>query len=601
MNNKKLIQYLSLICFFLGATGIFLSSRCSTYENSKIIFMLSSFLLGLSILILLHRPTLQANENDFLTPTLLFLVAIIKVIGIHTKYGLYLGCDSVEEFDVIKYMYFNSHFLITSNSLSEFPLPYIYVYITSTILNVDPLSGSWNLVHLVTNALTVAFLYLLIKRIFNQKVAIISCIAYMYNPAVSIYSLSMTRENFGVLFLAALLSIMQIQSEKRKNSNTILYIIICISLILSHYTTSYYSLFTIILLFCSGYFLTVLRKKNPDKPFYGEFYLLFFLIFLFIWIFYITYHHQNDIRIADQMLKGIKDLFEIKEPVISSSRETTKIFFDYSLVQNLYKVQAAFLVFGSLYLSFKIRKLPKGQKIFALSPPVHTLIIALSSFVPALAEGLSPTRIMRFGIVIACSTVGYIFYHASLFKPDVKKICISISILILLLTFVYPISSWIANEYMAFSPQPYPYQLGPEMYNIKSTHEIYELGQINKMLPKKSTIALEFPLVAEMFYQDTVSLHPDNTESLISKIHFNDTVLFENTTNNYDSKNYIFLRKSLFQNKQYIFMPDNWISTSTYLKTINDMQLELLNNKIENNNLVYNEGSYKLLNLKNNL
>jgi hypothetical protein len=169
---------------------------------------------------------------------------------------------------------------------------------------------------------------------------------------------------------------------------------------------------------------------------------------------------------------------------------------------------------------------------------------------------------------------------------------VPISILILLLTYVYPISSWIADEYMAFSPQPYPYKLGPEMHNIKTTHEINELGQIEKMLPKNSTLALEYPLAGEASYLIT-----DSPNS--KKIQFNDTVLFENDAYNDSLKNYILLRKSLFQNKQYVNVdPKNWISTPTYLKTISDTQFVIINKKIENNNLVYNEGSYKLLNLK---
>lgn len=554
---------------------------------------MSSLLLGLSLLFFLHQQTSQRNrKRDILVPSLLFLVAIVKVIGIHTKYGLYLGCDSVAEFNVIKHLYFQPHFLLTTNGLFEFPLSYIYVYITSSILNLNPALGPWNLIHLVTNALTVVFLYLLIERIFNQKIAIISCLVYMYNPAVSIYSLSMTRENFGILFLVTSIFIMQIQLEKNRPSATILYIIFIISLILSHYTTSYYSVLTIGLLFLTGYLFNLLEGKHFSEPLYKHYYILFFVICLFLWVFNITYNHQGDIRIADQMLKGIADFFQTKETMISSNRETTKILADFSIVQSLYKTQAAFLALGSIYLLYKMRELSKIQKIFALNIFIHTSIIALSAFVPSLADSLSPTRIMRFGIVISCIAVGYIFYHMnSILKPDIKKIYKPISILILVLVFVYPISSWIVNEYMVFSPQPYPYQLGPEMYNIKTTHEIYRLDQIDKILPENSTLALEFSLEGERPYILRESLNSNATQ-------LNDTLLFENSAYNHSSKNYIFLRKSLFQNKQYIFMPENWRSTPTYMRTINDTQLATLNEKIANNYLVYNEGSYKLIKLK---
>ncbi|WP_269848771.1 glycosyltransferase family 39 protein [Methanosarcina horonobensis] len=420
--RKKILYCTALICFLVGTAGILISSHSTTSTYSQLTFIISSLLLGLSPSLFIFSPTSQNKNENLIIASLLFLVAIIKVLGLHIKYGLYLGCDSVAEFGVIKSLFLQPTFELTSNALTEFPLSYISVYMISTITNVNPIAESWNFTHLFSHALTVIFLYLLIKNIFDRDIAVISCIAYMYNPAVSIYSLSMTRENYGTLFLVTSIYIMQIQAKRNRPSGVLVYIIICTALIFSHYTTSYFNLLTLSLLFLTGFILHFSKTKNKDSKKYRNFYVLFFSAVLFLWIFDLTYHHQGDIRIADHMLRGITDLFKSKEMEISSSSETTKILSDFSFVQTLYKLQAFYIAIGSFYLLAQIRNLSGYQRIFAVVAFFDVCLIALSSVVPSLANSLSPTRIMRFGIILGCIPVGYISVRMkSKVEPDKQK------------------------------------------------------------------------------------------------------------------------------------------------------------------------------------
>lgn len=592
MKLKRVLYCTVLICFLIGTAGILISSHNTTNTYSQLTFIISSLLLGLSPLIFIFSPASQNKNENFIIASLLFLVAIIKVLGLHIKYGLYLGCDSVAEFSVIKSLFLQPTFELTSNALTEFPLSYIAVYIISAITNVSPIAGSWNLIHLVSHALTVIFLYLLIEDIFDRDIAIISCIAYMYNPAVSIYSLSMTRENYGILFLVASIYIMQIQAKKNGPSGTLIYIIISIALIFSHYTTSYFSLLTLSLLFLTGFILHVSKMENQDSKKYRDYYVLFFSLVLFLWVFYLTFHHQGDIRIADHMLRGIADLFKTKEMEVSSSSETTKILSDFSVVQTLYKLQALYMAIGSFYLLARIRKLSGYQRIFAVVAFVNVCLISLSAVVPSLANSLSPTRIMRFGIVLACVPIGYITVQMkSKVEPDKQKMNKIIVLMVIALFFVYPISQWIATEYMAFRPEPYPSELRSEMYNIRSTHEINTLDRIGRNLPENSTLALEMQLATARIF----SLYePRNSHSIL----LDDTVLFGKESDNYTSNTFIFMRKSLYEERQFVEYPENWRSALSFLKTLNDTEFVNLNEKIEDNYLVYDEGAYKLLKLK---
>lgn len=588
--DKKNIHYASLICLLLGFTGILFSSHSSNYKFSESTYIISSLFLGLCLLICTSKQDDKSNYLKYFIVIALFSVAIIKVLGLHIKYGMYLGADSVAEFSVIRALY-AQQFSLTGTNLTEFPLSYIYVYLTSSIVNIHPVFGPWNLIHLITNALTVVFLYFLIADVFNRNVAIISCIAYMYNPAVSIYSLSMTRENFGVLFLVMSVYIMQLQSRQNIQGRVILYAIFITSLIISHYTTAYFSLLTIALIFSIGYVQYLVTGKVQ----YRHFYILIFVIFLFAWVFNITYHHQGDFNVANDMISGVKDFFQPDAGAttgameVASHRETSKILNDFSLVQALFKVQAAFLALGSIFLIINIRKLSKSQLVFAILASMYTALIALSAFVPSIADAMSPTRMMRYGIIFACISVGYLFNLPNLILKYNNQIAYTfISVIVLSIVFIYPINQWIATEYMAFTPEPYPSQLRSEMYNIRSTHEISILERIDLMLPINSTLALEMPLSgARNFILQKSSIH---------SAQLNEEILFNET--NIIPDNFIFLRKSLYEHKQYIVYPDKWMSATSFKSTINDSQWVKLDYRISHNNIVYDEGRYKLMNVR---
>jgi hypothetical protein len=592
MKSNNSVYKIALTCFLLGAACILISSHNSTYTYSEPIFIISSLLLGSSVLVFLVTSSSQHKYEKFFIISLLFLIAIVKVIGLHIKYGIYLGCDSVAESGVLRLIYLHPNLNLTSNALTEFPLSYIFIYITSVIINLDPISGSWNFIHLFTNALTVALLYILIESLFDRDIAIISCIAYMYNPAVSIYALSMTRENFGILFLVASIYVMQTQAKKSSPAGVLVYIIFAIALIFSHYTTAYFSLIILILLFSIGYILRFLCKKSQDLPKYKNFYLLFFSIIVFMWVFYITYHHQSDIRVADSMLRGITDLFQTKEMKIASSSETAKIISDFSIVQFLYKLQGFYIALGSLYLLVQIRKTTGYQFIFAIVALMSVALIIMSAFMPSFADSLSPTRIMRFGIVLGCIPVGYMTVRMkSRFKPQNQKIYKFIVLMVMTILFIYPISQWIATEYMTFTYQPYPYELRSEMYNIRSTHEINTIKQVYNKLPENSTLGVEMQLATVKAFLLSISGGAQPT-------YLNDSMLFRKESNNDTLTSYIFVRRSLYENRQLIEYPENWKSATSFMRTLNDTEFVDLKLKIEDNYIVYNEGSYKLIKMK---
>ena len=95
---------LSHTLFILGAVGVILTSIYSTFPFAKLFFILSHLILGGSLLIYLLIDFNKGSKVEYHFLALLFLVSIIKVLGVHLKYGLYMGADSFVEYTMSIYM-----------------------------------------------------------------------------------------------------------------------------------------------------------------------------------------------------------------------------------------------------------------------------------------------------------------------------------------------------------------------------------------------------------------------------------------------------------------------------------------------------------------
>lgn len=576
--NENNFTQICIILVLTGFNGIFLSSFFQSKISTNLLFIISSLLLGLSLTIPIFFKT-KNKHTIFLI--LIFIIAIVKVMGLHIKYGIYLGADAHAEFGVINNI-LNKNFVQFSTSLAEFPLSYIYVAIVSLISGVSPIYGSWNLIHLISNALISVFIFYIVRIHYDEISAMISAIVVAFNPAMTIYGLSMTRENLALLFLTIGIFLIYMQSRDLRPNRTILYLFVIIALVFSHYTTAYFGLLM------SGFILFIdkLFAIKEKKEHIRNYYFLIFFIILFMWLLE-TIYHINDIRFANEILIKLIEFFTLNAPAAHSHREVLDVFNDFSLTQTLFKIQAVVFVIGSVFLVHQLfkKRLTTPQSIIASACLLSTFLMGAGLIVPSLSTALSPSRYMRFGIIFTAIGVGYLISQISsveLYKWN--KLKNPLLILIILLIFVFPITNWIASEYMAFSPGRYPSQLTGEMYNIHSIEEVKIMGFIKSIIGTNTSLIAEWPMFRAM------------SESSTGDVENFQTVLMDNNSLfNTTSHSYILLRKSLFYNRQYIYYPEKWLTETIEAPVINDLDFQKLNTKIDDNQLVYNRGDYKLI------
>jgi hypothetical protein len=56
----------------------------------------------------------------------------------------------------------------------------------------------------------------------------------------------------------------------------------------------------------------------------------------------------------------------------------------------------------------------------------------------------------------------------------------------------------------------------------------------------------------------------------------------------------VLLRRSLWENGQYIYYPSNWMSSGPSVYTLPDEELNIINKNIWKGNIIYNKGLHKV-------
>ncbi len=250
-SNPTVIPKLAILLSILGFLGVVIASLGYSKPLANEIFLLSSFTLGASLFVFLFIDVEKNSVYENLFLLLLFSSAVIKVFAIHIVYGIYLGADaSLEEIAIREIL--SSGFLNTTGRAAAIlisPLSMIYVAITSMFTGYDPLKGMFNLIHLITGASIPLLIYVLIRNSFNTKIAILSSIVLAYSPPNIFLGLSMTRENFGIIFF--LLSLVLLLGKIKSITYLFTLIFLLISLALSHYTTTYFALLVFLIILTS--------------------------------------------------------------------------------------------------------------------------------------------------------------------------------------------------------------------------------------------------------------------------------------------------------------------------------------------------------------
>jgi uncharacterized membrane protein len=571
------IQKSSILLFLISFVGITITSLKYTLPFAKGIFMLSSLALGASLFMYFFIRVEKNSKSEYLFLTLLYLSTIVKVFGIHLKYGIFLGADASAEYTVIKGA-LSTGFLSTGISgLLASPLSMIYVTVASLFTGIVPVKGVFNLIHLVTSAAIPVVAYILIRNSFNAKIAILSSIVLAYNPPNVFLGLSMTRENFALLFF--MLSLVLIVNKLNSIKHIFILVFLLFALVLSHYTTTYFAVlvYFIIFMLIAAY---QIKEKKYKKSFYVLFPFAVFALIIYYWL-SISPSHSRDIGIAKEYVSSVVNFLTFKIQFSALHYESLWLLKGTSLIEILYKLQGLLIISGCFVLAREIfrRELSRTQTILAIICIPLTFMAILWVVIPALSTSLPPHRALRYTIMLNSLAAGFLLYIIfNLTKVRFKPI-LTASLIVL---YTFPIAGYVA-DILAFSSEEYPSELQSNMYNVMSLEEIDLMGSINELIPEDSRIIAEFPIARALGMHDG--------QGRIYKMR-------EGTWVNLSHDSYIIVRKSLFSKGQYIAYPESFVYDSPSVVKFNETELMRVEQRIEKNDVLYAQDNYKLLHVQ---
>jgi len=625
--DEKLVIRLSFLLFVTGFTGIFFSAIFSTQPLAEGLFIASSLALGASLLAFLFIEMERNRRAELVFLILLLLVSIIKVIGIHLKYGIYMGADAFVEYNRVIWILENQHMTV-GDDLAKTPLSMIYASIAAMFTGIEPLAGSFNLLHLITGALIPLGAYILIRNSFDIRVAIIGAFILAYHPTSTVLGLSMTRENVALVFfmLAVILIIKQLQAPRV--TYLLLFSVLSLSLILSHYTTAYFSVFitgvATLALFSFHIREFVAEPKSLLRLSTPLIFFAFFIPFQKFGLYpalgtaedltntAIRFLLQGEIILPVFLLvsgylifrKPLTELIKkrrreflwgscigliialvawLKMAPLSNSQlhyQSIAILIGTSFVDILYKIYAFFFIAGCAFCLWKIseRNLNKEQSVLAVVG-IFSILMAVVWVVSELSISLEPHRALRFSAMIGSLVAALLIVH--LYDRIKTKRTGLTYIVFILIVFGFPITAYV-SDYLAFSKDTYPSKLHDNMYNIRAMEEIKTFDFMKKLIPEKSHILVEF----------------NRGEDMLSPSSHNRTLMNKMAFLTPKEGGYLFLRKSLFKYGQYIQYPEgSYFLTPPRVVELKEEEFKNLTTTIEQNDVVYSQDGYKLVHI----
>lgn len=323
-----------------------------TYYHNNLISMFLIALVGL-ILILVGFDVIPANLRSFA-----IWISSISLLYMSSLISQYVwGWDIQNEYYlaslVLKNFYWNSMLSDAYNSmLSIVILSPIYSVLTS--MNLDQV---FKIIYPFLFSLVPLGLYKIFKKeTDSSKIAFLAVFLFISFNTFYIEMLSLVREMTGELFLVLLLLL--IFKREYNFKNIALMIIFSASLVVSHYTLTFFFILLIIgvmiilMLFNILFKGITIKRDNLASVFTLPLITIFTIVFMYIW--YGSFSQRAPIR-------GLEDVFRWVSQDLS--KKLTLIFQKIVIFHDIstYLIIIALIILG-LFLIYAVRRRKKKQK-----------------------------------------------------------------------------------------------------------------------------------------------------------------------------------------------------------------------------------------------
>lgn len=400
--NKKLIISLSIkgttftaillptLLPFIGILGAYFLK----YYDTNILL--------LTLFALISIFPLIVSIDKFPVKMLPFLIWIISVSLVFShslafKYISYTLSDATVEYYYASLVYQNGiwNTQIFGNHNAMLRIVMLHP-IHAILLNLN-LTNVFMVIHPLLYSFTPLALYVLFKRQTDEKAAFLSCFFFMSLHTFFLILSRMTRTGIAELFLA-LFALSITDKNLSYSKKSMLSTIFALSIVVSHYGTSYLFMFALIV---SASLLVLFRKFSDFKEKISILPTLspVYVVFLLAWYMYTSTSSPFEtlVKFLSHMVSRMSAMFspETSYTIYALTRNWP---FSVEISRNLIIIAYIFITAGIVDLTwniFKRKKIKLHPEFVALS--IAFFGIVLATFLPT--KGFNPARILHLSLV----------------------------------------------------------------------------------------------------------------------------------------------------------------------------------------------------------
>lgn len=363
------------------------------YDNNIVLMLMIAFVPIVFVVVCL-QPRLIGNG---LYVFALFMIALALLFHSSLITSYIYGGDVHMEYHLFEITQVNSRWFPTVNS-TDLGYNWLNAMLSITILptsysNILGIDGTWVFKVIVPTIFSfVAIgLYLMYKREFGSKVALLSVFFFMSNSVFFTDDIiGNLRQMMAELFYVSILLVL-LDKQLENRNQTILSIVFGTALVFSHYATSYLFLFMIIGMWLYG---TLLKKSECKiKPSV----IVSFSVIMFSWYIYIS--NSGPFRGLLETYNWVTGSFMNQFLVAGSRGETVMAglgvaglsTFWHLLGRSLFYLTEFLIIVGFIFLILKRKNSMVSNRYFSLIF-LNMVVLAACLIVPSFANTLNMTR-----------------------------------------------------------------------------------------------------------------------------------------------------------------------------------------------------------------
>lgn len=279
---QDMLSIPALFLYMVPFFAIFGTYLVNNYA-CNILLMLLLPIIGLIVILVAFDRFIPQN----LYPLAIFVISISLLYHYSLISNYICGYDIHHEYYIASIVTTTGYWDYTTSSNVNAMLS--IVMLASIFSNICAMDITWvfKIIFPLIYSLVPLGLYLIFKKLTNDKIAFLSCFFFMSLFVFYTEMLALARQQIAELFLV-LLVLLAINHNIDNMKKSILLIIFAFSLIVSHYGLSYVFMFQLIFVWMILFLQNFIKKPSTRLPVFSSTLVLVYLVFAISWYMFVS-------------------------------------------------------------------------------------------------------------------------------------------------------------------------------------------------------------------------------------------------------------------------------------------------------------------------